>query len=284
MNQLWMHLHNHLNSSTESEKEVIKYLLANPDEIVFLNIRELAAKTYTSPSAIVRLCQSLGLKGYKEFKNIWISEFGFQKSGMALSEQDEVKQGDSLENIVNKLISNNVESLRKTAKSLDMSILESCVNLLERSKKVILFGMGSSFLVAEDLFLKLVRFNKDCHISADWHVQLLMARNIEKDDLAIMFSFSGMTKEMIKCAKMIKLSGANLVVVTGNEKSVLYKIADFPILVKSDEYTYRSGAMSSRIAQLCIVDILFTAFINKNYEKMLNQMKKTYIEKDEQEE
>ena len=42
---------------------------------------------------------------------------------------------------------------------------------------------------------------------------------------------------------------------------------------------FRSAAMSSRISQLNIIDILYTAYANRQYEYSLKQLRKTHIKK-----
>ena len=91
-----------------------------------------------------------------------------------------------------------------------------------------------------------------------------------------------MTNEMIQCARLIKESGAKLISVCGFEKSTIAKMADYNLPVVTNEHIFRSGAMSSRIAQLNVVDILFTAFINRNFEASLQQVSKTHILKEDE--
>lgn len=53
---------------SHSENNIIRYLLENPDEIKNATTKELAIKTFTSASTIVRLAQKLGFQGYNDFK------------------------------------------------------------------------------------------------------------------------------------------------------------------------------------------------------------------------
>ena len=74
--------------------------------------------------------------------------------------------------------------------------------------------MGASLLVARDLEQKLTRVDKECHMREDWHGQLLSVRNIHPDDLAIVFSYSGLTHEMVTLARKARERGAKVVAVT----------------------------------------------------------------------
>ncbi len=57
------------------------------------------------------------------------------------------------------------------------------------------------------------------------------------------------------------------------------KLADHNIFVAANESTLRSGAMSSRISQLNIIDILYTACANKNYDESIRRIQATYMKK-----
>lgn len=53
---------------SSSEKEVANYILEHPKEIINMSIREIAKKTYSSPTTILRLCRKVGMKGFQEFR------------------------------------------------------------------------------------------------------------------------------------------------------------------------------------------------------------------------
>jgi DNA-binding MurR/RpiR family transcriptional regulator len=261
-----------------ADKKIIDFLLEKPEEAANFTIHELAEKTYSSPSTIVRLCKKLGFKGYKDFQKSLVYELALKKEVLDEKSQ-EINREDSLESIIEKVTYKNVVSLENTMKLIDLEILEKCVDLLDKANTIHLFGMGSSLLVAKDAYLKFLRVNKPCLISDDWHAQLLQARNITKDDVAIAISYSGMTEEVIRCVQTAKENNAPIIAITRFEENPLSVIADYNLHVSATEFIFRSGAMSSRISQLNIIDILFTAFINRNYEKYLKQFQKTHIQK-----
>ncbi|HEX3452887.1 MAG TPA: MurR/RpiR family transcriptional regulator, partial [Solirubrobacteraceae bacterium] len=51
-----------------AEQRVADFILKHPDELIYLTVTELAERTNTSESTVVRLCQKIGYKGYQEFK------------------------------------------------------------------------------------------------------------------------------------------------------------------------------------------------------------------------
>ena len=147
-------------------------------------------------------------------------------------------------------------------------------------ERIALFGMGASLLVAHDLQLKLMRLDIDCQMSHDLHSQLLSASNLRAGDLAIVVSYSGMTEDVLRCARVARQSGATIVSITrGSFASPLVDLSDVVLGVAATELVVRSGAMSSRIAQLNVVDVLFTTYLSRNYEKSMERLSSNWIKK-----
>lgn len=74
-------------------------------------------------------------------------------------------------------------------------------------------------------------------------------------------------------------NGTPIIAITRCVASPVAELADYKLYTTANESTFRSGAMSSRISQLNIIDILYTAFANREYEYCLEQLSKTHIRK-----
>lgn len=278
MKSVLVRLQEYEGKASGAEKGVVGFLLEHPDEVPQLNIHELAEATYSSASTIIRLCRKLGFHGYRDFSKSLVYELALRKSSYD-ERSKEITKEDSLEELVDKVTYKNIVSLEDTRKLVDLDILQSCVNLIQEARTICLFGMGSSLLVAKDAYLKFLRINKPCIISEDWHAQYLQAKNMTKEDVAIAISYSGMTEEVLRCVSAVKETGAPVIAITRFEENPLAIIADYNLSVAATEFTFRSGAMSSRIAQLNIIDILYTAYVNRAYEENVVQFQRTHIEK-----
>ncbi len=84
--------------------------------------------------------------------------------------------------------------------------------------------------------------------------------------MAIVISYSGRTEEIVRCAEYLKAQGTPIIAITRFELSPISRMAACCLNVMASEELYRSGAMSSRIAQLNMIDILYTACINQKYQ------------------
>lgn len=261
-----------------AEAGVVGFLLEEPEKAVELSVHALAKECFSSPSTIIRMCKRLGFGGYREFKHILISELAVMEEKQSGNEEDITEQ-DSLDQIINKTTYKNIASLEDTRKLLDAKVMTECVESLCRCKTIYLFGIGSSLLVARDAYLKFLRLNKSCILNDDWHSQLLQARNMRRDDLGLIISYSGKTTEMIECARTIQRVGARFILITRFAVSPLSEMANLNLYVAANESIFRSGAMGSRISQLNVVDILYTAFANKSRRYSMAQWRKTHISK-----
>jgi DNA-binding MurR/RpiR family transcriptional regulator len=278
MKNVIVRLNEYVTHASGAEKGIIEFILHDPKIMVGMTIHECAQRSYTSPSSVVRLCRKLGFEGFKEFHQSLVYELALLDSDLK-EKGKEITYQDSLHDIIEKVTSKNILSLENTAKLMDDATLQACVNQMMKCRSICLFGMGASLLVAKDAYLKFLRINKPCIINDDWHAQLLQARNMMSDDLAIALSYSGMTKEVIECIKAAKEKGATVIAITRFEDNPLAKLADYNLSVSATEFIFRSGAMSSRIAQLNIIDILYAAYVNQKYDDSLKQLKLTHIDK-----
>ena len=67
------------NGFTHNEQVIAGYILKQKYKILSLSAAALARETYTSPAAVIRLCQRIGLSGYQEFKIRFSAELEQEK-------------------------------------------------------------------------------------------------------------------------------------------------------------------------------------------------------------
>lgn len=272
-------LKEYVKEATPTEIAIIDFILMNSEKTSRMTIYELAEKTFSSPSTIIRLCKNIGYKGYKDFTKGLIYEQAV-RSNYKDKRASELTPTDNLADIVNKVTHKNILSLEETEELIDEETIKQCVDKLFDAEKIIIFGIGASLIVAKDAHLKFTRINKMSYVSEDWHTQLLMAKNMTERDVALVISYSGQTREMITCAEEAKANGARIISITKTDVSPINQLADYSLYVPSNELSFRSGAMSSRISQLNIIDIIFTSYINKVYEDSIDILVKTQIKKE----
>lgn len=279
MKNVLVRLQEYMPQANGAERNLALFLLECPEEAGRLSIHTLAERSYTSAATVIRFCKKLGFDGYKEFR----ASLNYENAIRSSSRKDismEIEKRDSLEDIVDKVTYRSIQALEDTRKLVDIHVLSQVVNVLERAGNIGLFGIGSSLLAARDMYLKLLRLNKPCTCNEDWHLQLVCARNMTPEDAAVIISYSGLTSEMLTCAKALKERNVPVIAITRFTETELTALADYRLYVSAKELLVRTAATSSRISQLNIIDILFTAYVKNNYERDMEQLRRNLISKD----
>ena len=119
-------------------------------------------------------------------------------------------------------------------------------------------GLGNSSAIAADLQHKLMRLGRNASAYSDNHLQIIGVSSIGSDDVLFAISHSGSSKDIVRAAKIAKGNGAFVVSLTSLGNNPLSEFANLALYTASNETQYRAVALSSRIAQMAIVDAIYT--------------------------
>ena len=278
MKNAMVRLNEYARNATEAEMNVITCLLENTEEAAALTVHELAKKTYSSASTIIRLCKKLGFKGYKDFSRSLIYELANRKDPEIQYDRD-IEKDSPLQEVADKILYRSMAALEKTRALIEPEVLCRSIQLLERASKIVFFGVGSSLLVGQDAQAKFMRINKISFCEADFQAQLVLAKNMDEQDAGIIISYSGLTKEMLDIAAILKKRKVPIISITRFAETELSAMADYKLWVASSEYLVRSAAMTSRLAQLYVIDILYAAYVQLDYEQNIERIQRTQMKK-----
>jgi DNA-binding MurR/RpiR family transcriptional regulator len=267
-----------LDSLNNSEKKVANYLLNNIENIFSMPVARLAEEAGVSQVTWVRFCKALGFDGLKDLKRSLFLELN---NATASDNPDtlvfsDIKEHNNIEKICITIKYTAVQAIEDTMKIIDYNELSKIIKMIEQAERVQLFGIGASGIVAEDLYRKLIRIGKNSCFSYDTHTQLTYGANLSPTDIAIIFSYSGTTKEMLEILALAQAANCPTIAITKFAKSPLVAGADYSIYISTLEVDLRSGAMSSRLAQLTVVDMLFTVLASRNYTSVEKYLEKSY--------
>lgn len=107
-----------------------------------------------------------------------------------------------------------------------MGGLDKLCELIEESRSMHVYGKGRSANAAVSLALRLKHFGYNV-----WFVGDVVKERIKEGDLAILFSGSGETAEVVNVAARAKKDKARVVAVTSYEDSTLSRYSDLVILL-----------------------------------------------------
>lgn len=261
-----------LGELTPSERKVAEFILSHPRSILEMSVAQLSGESGGSQAAIIRLCKSMGVKGYPELK---LKVAGDLNQSEEQFEYREIRPDDSIERIIQTVSANNIQSIRDTVTILDPKTVENAVESLSGAKRIFFYGLGASNLIAQDAHHKFLRINKTSHSFADPHLELTSAVMLNPDDVAVGISYSGETAHVIECLKEARSCGAKTISITKYGNNSVASHADYPLYTSSTENEIRSGAMSSRMTQLNVIDILYLGVASREYDKSVLYLEKS---------
>ncbi|WP_068783234.1 MurR/RpiR family transcriptional regulator [Paenibacillus phocaensis] len=263
----------HLETLPPQERKLGEYILEAPASVVHQGITELANACGISPSTVTRFCKTFHFKGFPDFKMKLASELAHKP---AENHYQDIIAGNDLQRIVEAMEANHVASITDTTRLLDMNQLSRAVEALCRAKRIDLYGVATSSIVAQDFYQKLVRIGKNCTAFADSHMQITSASALGEGDVALAISYSGETPETIDALRCAKDSGAITLSLTQYSSNSLASLADISLFSSSLEEGMRRGDMASRIAQLHVIDILFTGMVSLEFQDFIPKLESSY--------
>jgi DNA-binding MurR/RpiR family transcriptional regulator len=258
-----------LDSCAGAERKAAEFLIADPRTAVFCTITELARRANTSPPAVVRLCKRAGLSGYRELQ-ILLARDLYQSTGTeGPSPAFELDSGLGVESIAKNVVARTKDALDRVLTILNQQSVEQAATEIAAARSVAAFGIGASSIVAYDLTQKLGRLGIACSFSFDPHMQITNACGLGPKDIAIVVSYSGETRSIVRAAEEAKRSGARIIAIAGMGSSPISKIADILLAIPATEPVFRQGASLSRSTQLVVVDILYAVLVSRNIERAI---------------
>nr|WP_307847515.1 MurR/RpiR family transcriptional regulator [Streptomyces sp. F63] len=252
---------------TRSMQRVAEAVAGDPAGCAALTVTGLAERTGTSEATVVRTARSLGYPGYRDLRLALAGLAAQQESGAAPAVTADIAVDDPLPDVVAKLAREEQQCLADTAAGLDVTQLGAAVTALAGARRIDVYGIGASNLVAQDLAQKLLRIGLPAHAHADPHLAMTGAVQLRAGDAAVAISHSGRTVDVIEPLRTAFDRGATTVAVTGRPDGEITQYADHVLTTSpARESELRPAAMSSRTSQLLVVDCLFIGVAQRTHD------------------
>ncbi len=259
-----------------SERKVGEYILEHKKDIINMTITELAEKSGTSSAAVVRLCRSIGISG---FPNLKIRLSALVENNVKSGYYD-IEPREEIGSIIKKTVSNINQTVQDTSMQLDEKSIQKAINILKESETIYFYGVGASFLIAEDAAQKFARVGKNAYAISDRHVLAMsMASQQSNKKANVVFfgiSYSGEKEEVVKLMNLAKDLGVKVIGLSRTGNNTVKNLSDVALsTARAPEAELRSAATSSRFGQLFVIDLLFFSYVSSQYDKTIEQLQKT---------
>ncbi|WP_453992692.1 MurR/RpiR family transcriptional regulator [Bacillus nitroreducens] len=242
-----------------TERKIADYILQYPNRIIHSSINQIAEDLNVADSTVFRFCKRLGYKGYQAMKIALASEVVSQTENI----HENVEAQDTVDTITSKVFHTNIKTLEETLLFMDEEQLQVAVDTILAAESIKFFGSGGSSIVALDGYHKFLRTGLKVSAVLDSHFQLGEASQMNENDCAILISHTGSSRDILQILNVVKSTGAKTISITNHAKSPLSTGVNIPLYTVSEETAYRPEALSSRIAQLTLIDSLYVNIMVK---------------------
>ena len=259
-------LSNEYYNLTASEKKAADFVLSHQQQTQFLSISELAEASGVAEATVSRFCRRLGYQGYNAFK-LAVANDTAKQSPWANPLSGQVQDEDSLNDLCRKLYAADVGAMTQTLKLIDPESIRQAADLLERAGRVLCMGQGGSMIMASEAAHLFSTVSGKFLAVSDSHTQAVAATMLEPGEVLLYFSYSGSTVDMVQTLKLARKQGAKTVLLTRFPKSPGAELSHLVLPYGATENPLQLGSVAVRIAQLYLLDVLFSELCRRDLEQ-----------------
>lgn len=201
--------HEQISSLNESELTVYNYVSSHLDQVIEMNIRELAAAAGVSTSSVMRFCNKTGCTGYTEFK-YWLRQTLEQQPEATVYMHSSVPAIHYLQQM-----SNDPDFDRK---------LDQAASLCLQAQQVLFIGIGTSGILGQYG----ARFFSGVGISAFSVTDPFYPSPVQSmsNTVLVALSVSGETAQMINLLDGYKKNQVTIISLTNTSQSTIARMSD----------------------------------------------------------
>ncbi|MBU1712037.1 MAG: MurR/RpiR family transcriptional regulator [Proteobacteria bacterium] len=250
---------------TAGQKRVLKYILENNDEAVFMTATKLSKKAGVGEATVVRLAQVLGFQGYSDMQRHLREEFQDRLSTVTRLEKS-IKDVRNDGDLLKKIIQQDIQNLTRTLNEISPETFQKAVKDITESRTIYVAGLRGSHAPAIILGLYLNFLKKDARLLVPgygdvWNVLF----GLGPEDLVIGISFPRYTRLTVEILEYAHNHGAKVGAITDSLISPLAEYADWVLPV----YSRMDSFVESFTASISIANALLTAVSIRNLDETL---------------
>lgn len=254
-------------SLSKTEKKVADYILKERGKIIYQTLLEISQNIEVGEATIIRFVRKIGFSGFQDLK------FEIAKE----NNNDIESNSNSLDNNYDSYIDENAERIAQTIintkSTLDKDNLKLAIKMITDSKRVFFYGVGSSGFTANEAQTRFMRLGVIGNAIIDPHFQSMYSSISNSQDVIIVFSISGYTKDIIEAVKIAKQENTKIIAITSYILSPIAQLADCVLLTSAKENPLEGGSFTGKISQLYIIDLLCSEYLVQNKKSALLQNK-----------
>lgn len=258
-------LESRMSSMSKGQKKISRYMIDHYDKAAFMTASKLGAVVGVSESTVVRFAAEMGYEGYPEMQKALKSYTGSRMT--SIQRMDVMNDQLNGEDVLSRVLSFDIEQIRKTLDEIDRDEFASTVDELVAAKSVYVIGARSAAVLARYIVFYFNIMVENCKIvhttsTSEMFEQIL---NIGSGDIMIGVSFPRYSKHTVKAFRYAHERGAKVIAITDSSTSPLARYADHLLTAHSDMASFAD----SLVAPMSLINALISA---------VGMRKKEYVE------
>lgn len=188
---------------TATEKRIAQFILDDVAAAAELPIAEIARLTQTSQASVTRFARALGCKDVRELKMKLAQSLAVGQRFIL-----DVPDLEGVQGIYESIIS----VLETNRRALDIEALKRAVSWLSDARQILALGMGGgSTICAQEIQYRLFRLGLPVVSQSDGLLVRMMSSAVTPQDVVIVLSLGGYTREIIESAAIASQYGAKVI-------------------------------------------------------------------------
>lgn len=258
-NETKQNIKSNYDEMTQVEHSIADFFIQNKEKLDFSS-RNVSKMLYVSEASLSRFAKKCGYKGYREL-------ISFYEKDLENEKNNENSEKDI--SIFTRTVHKNYQNLlQENFQLINEEQIRRIANMLNTSNKVVVYGMGSSGLVAEEFQLRFMRIGLDVDAITDYHMMKMSAALVKSRTLVIAISLSGKTREVVDSMHIAKKRGAEVVFITANPSEEVLEYCDEVLRIAYLKNLDSGTKISPQFSVLVMIDILYSYYFgNDSYFK-----------------
>lgn len=253
MNQKLLHrLRSTLEFMSSAERKIARIILADPEKFIKYSLGELSHIAGVAQGSIINFSKKYSGGGFPNLK-MAVAKAVVERGKTPFSPAE---SADSVSAILSNTVSDISIALENTVALNSEDTLSRAVEMLLAAKKIEIYGIFRSAVVATDIYYQLIQLGLSANFVSDVLTCAMSASMLDENSLAVAISGSGQTQDVIDAVKLAKANGAPILAVTAHRESPLSQLADVTLVAAPSGNSVSTHATEIRASQLAIVDTL----------------------------
>ena len=238
-----------------AEKKVVDIVLQQPQEVVNMNVKELAKASGVSDATVVRMCHHIGYQGYYQFRIMLAKDLGREQIVQTEKAKDDSR--------ISSIFKEYVEQIISIGENMDEKMVEECVDLIKSCQQAHIIAVGNTAPLAQYMGFRLGRLGVKCtfNISAEYfmnHVNLA-----GDEEIIIAISQSGTSKMIVEGMHLAQEKGMKSIAITAYRHSEVAELADYTLLSNSAKKSFDYYKNYAHLNETAIIDMLLELLLNQ---------------------